>query len=122
MKFRWCSTDMPSALKKIDEFDYKLERERDDPAATVFRLRPLTSVQAMEVAELQRSASLTAARRMTLFLGLRGWTQFLDPDGSKVPFSGDPDANLARFTVEDIVEIATAILDASKVTESERKN
>lgn len=113
---------MPRALKKIDEFDYKLDRERDDPAATVFRLRPLTSVHAMEVAELQRSASLTAARRMTLFLGLKGWSRFLDDSGEEIPFSSDIDANLARFTVEDIVELATAIMDASKVTEEERKN
>ncbi len=113
---------MPQALKKIDEFDFKLERERADPAGTVFRLRPLTAIQAMEVAETQRSASLTAARRLTLFLGLRGWSRFQDTDGADVPFSGDLDANLGRLTVEDIVEIATAILDASKVTEAERKN
>lgn len=113
---------MPRALKKIDEFDYKLEREREDPAATVFRLRPLTSVHAMEVAELERMQSRAAARRMTLFLGLKGWTRFLDDNGEELPFSGDIDANLARLTIEDIVELSNEIMNASKVSEAERKN
>lgn len=112
----------PIALDKIIDFDYVLESERDKPNKTIFRLRPLTSIEMMEVTEIKATIGQTAARLRALFYGLRGWQDFLDGNGKPVEFSGLLDQNLSRLTVENIVELAAEIIVTSKVQEKDRKN
>lgn len=109
------------AFDRIAEYDYRLKGSEDDAAAAVFRLKPLTAIQVMEATELALTLGRTASRRRTLYFGLRGWSRLTDKDG-EVPFAPEIDDNLARLTVEQIVELCTELMQKSKVTEAERKN
>jgi hypothetical protein len=114
---------MARALNKIAEFDYKLKADQDNPDATVFRLKPLSALQYMEVTDAFQQRGTAAGYNIALSYGLKGWSKFADASGVEAAFlSQAPSENVARLTMEKIIELAAAILDASKVTEAEIKN
>jgi hypothetical protein len=98
------------------------EPEQDGEEKTAFHLRPLTSLQMLEVGEAINAKENSRAYRTVLRYGLIGWRNLLDDDGSQVPFMRDMEQNLARLTVELIDQLGTRVLEASRVTEDDRKN
>jgi hypothetical protein len=121
-------------------FDYVLEADRNlkPELRTVFKLKTLS---ANEMAQVEDGWKITpGADEKTLIslnrgsatvnllrIGLRGWQNFKDTEGAHIPFA-DPEhgmcamANIDKLTPTDRHELAHAIEDGTKVTETDRKN
>lgn len=114
---------MPKPIPKFTNFDYVLKDDREKPAPqTAFILRPLTGAQRLQVVELVSNGQSANSFLLAVRFGLRGWKNFTDETGD-VPFAeGLMELNIDRLSADDIMELATAIKDASVIGSTERKN
>lgn len=93
-----------------------------------FLLKPLSGIEFMEVSEEVRVNQSTGDIQITakaqyraLEKGLQGWRKFSDEDGNAVLFSGSMPQNISRLQMEDVKDIAIAIITRSQVVEDEAK-
>ena len=57
--------------------------------------------------------------RLAIKYGLTGWENFVGDDGKDIPFSR---AAVGRIPLADLSDIASEVLDRSKVSEEQEKN
>ena len=119
------------AANPMAPFDYRPLASEDGDTA-VFRLRGLTPLELFDVnagAEQvvdergQVQAKWTArAARVAFRAGLLGWDGFMDADGKPVEFKPGVDANIERLGFNLTTELFAAIMNASNLSEDQRKN
>lgn len=121
------------ALSVREEWDYVLEEDRGAEAPTVFRLRPLTLLQRIEVEDLiggslrGRGYPSGTVNAKVLRAGLAGWKDLRDGNGSEVRFVAERggqirDDLLERLPSPVCMELASEILTHSTLTSEDRKN
>lgn len=99
----------------------------DEAEPTRFQLRGLTP---FELADVNTGAEVVGgqikwsgrALRAALRAGLLGWEHFADADGKPVEFSRNPDVNAERLGYLLTTELFVAIVNASNLSEDQRKN
>ncbi len=129
--------------------EYVLLEDRDkepgDPTRSVFRYRTLTPKERAALEDSMASVdqktgnvrmNAGSAAHLALKAALEGWDDYLDQDGSPIPFHTegksisvlgkniDPvsDETLARLHPSHSQEIATAIREGQRLTRDEVKN
>lgn len=133
---------MAIAVDPSRTWDYVLEADRGTERPTTWELRVLT---ARETAEIQDGAAFAekdatisirsgSSQLRALKLGLAGVRDFRDETGADVPFESENDNKrnptrrivtdrfLDRIEDRDRAELARAISEGNRVTETERKN
>jgi hypothetical protein len=113
---------MARALSKLAEFDHRLKSDKDDPAATVFRLRPLSGLEQIRANDMRISGGKAANAEYILRTCLTGWSRFMGESGEVEFDEGDMTANLQRLSVKQTLELVNAVYEASYLDEAERKN
>lgn len=116
---------MATILKKLGQYNYKLEAERDDPNATIYLLQPLNGFN--EIAVRQQITRLDDSSfrmtpegvRIATSNGLRGWINMRDDNNKDVPFSS---SLVELLPAEVLGELAWEIYTSSSLSEDERKN
>ncbi len=115
---------MPIARSIDETWDYQLERERDKPGATSFKLGAIKSGFEARVGDLIAAAKVYEAYDMVLRVGgLRGWSDHNDVTGTPIPFAGKggaEDDDLARLELKDRLELGRAAYTRNKITARER--
>lgn len=131
---------MPIAIDPRQTWDYILKDERESADPTVFTLGALSvgdeAALQDKLAVVRDGATTFATGTHTLDVlrrGLRGWRSFRFSDGRDVPFATDrgqmrngvaapTDETLGYLTPDVRKELAEAIIERNRVSESERKN
>jgi|TARA_R110000824_G_scaffold379777_2_gene571903 hypothetical protein len=130
---------MPIALDPKATFEYVVEDDRSLPKEeqTTFTLRGLTVSEEARVADTMISsipgqeelAFRSGTHQLTVLRqGLRGWSNFMSPDGEEISFEKSKshpkvitDDCLDRLSSAHRQELVSAILDRGAVTEAEGK-
>lgn len=115
---------MPIARTNLASSWYILENERDQENPTRFHVKPLTSLEFLELTADSRTddrgnvvltgAALVRAVRVSL----KAWENFYDQDGKAVRFSPH---NIGVIPPDALAELAGYILDISAPGEPEKK-
>lgn len=102
-------------------FEFRLKTEEESVDATIFKLRPLSGMELLELSDIVDQGSKRATFFSALKYGLLGWSNMQGNDGH-VEFSKDMSQNVKVLDVDTITELFNAITARSKVTEEEAKN
>jgi len=134
---------MPIAVDPRQPWDYVLKAERNKEISTKFHLRPLTCGELATVednlaafnAESGEARLLSGTQTLKILrMGLVGWSDFYDAEGKPVEFQGTrrkvagqdvvqpDDITLDRLVPADRREIAEAITEQNRLTDTDRKN
>jgi len=134
---------MPIAVDPRQPWDYVLKAERNNETPTKFHLRPLTCGELATVednlaafnAESGEARLLSGTQTLKILrMGLVGWSDFYDAEGKPVEFQGTrrkvagqdvvqpDDITLDRLVPADRREIAEAITEQNRLTDTDRKN
>ena len=104
---------------------YIPESEKNEPNPAEFTLKPLNGLEFMEVMnEMYRDENGVLrmpgeALKKAINFGVRGWKNFLDPQGEDVPFNK---SNIPLIPAPVLSDLANKIISISEVGVAERKN
>lgn len=113
---------MPIAVSAREEFDFTLAAETNEDGtpqegATIFRLRPLTTVEYTSVFR-QSGDALFASAQIAAKTGLLAWKNFKDAAGNEVRLIRRAgvvsDESINKLSPKDLVEIGAKIIEASQ--------
>ena len=115
---------MATINKRLGPYDYKLNSEKESPAATVFIVQPLNGLDYLfcwqEVTKVDNKFRISAdGMHRAIGAGLRGWRNLRDHLGNDAPFS--PDA-IELLDSKVINELVWEILTNAQLSEAEVKN
>jgi hypothetical protein len=112
---------MATAAQKLAPFDHSMESDKDAQVKTVFKLRPLNSIEYIKASDMHMLGR-GECFNFVLSTALLGWVNFTDAQGVDIKFSRKAFENIERLTVDQITELANKVLEASNLDETERKN
>lgn len=119
---------------KREEFDYVMEADRGQPEErqTVFRCRPLTLGEVVEIEDLvgtnmgQGGFPAGTVHCRVIKMGLVGWRNLQDDNGVDISFQKTQDEGfdklLERFTTAQRTELSDAIWEGSNLKAEDIKN
>ena len=113
------------AISGFMPVDYILNSDKDSGNPTVFKLKPLTGTEYLEVASEfsfspEGDTKLSGkGMRLAIKYGLTGWTNFLDENDRQVKFSK---GNIDKIPPVALMELTNAILEQSEAGEDLSKN
>lgn len=101
----------------LSEVDFIVESEREEKNPTIFKLRPASGMERVELGYMVLEKGKAEAIRSTIEGHLIGWENF---GGSK--FDDDMDVNISLLDKETIMELFNEITRISNLSEDEVKN
>jgi len=121
------------AISPKEVREYILENERGSESPTIFKLRPLSLRETIEIEDLIGNSLEASGYPVGTFnyrvirYGLCGWSNLKDQEGQEVPFITDPngrvsDKSLERLPTAVRTELANAIWTMSNIDSREAKN
>jgi len=116
------------AADPITPFWYTPVSEEGKENPTRFHLKPLDGVEMFGIRSMIKfdddgqMVTTAACARTALRAGLIGWENFADSAGNPVTFDADRAINVARIPFEFVIELFSAIVNRSVLSETARKN
>jgi len=101
----------------LSTFDYILKAEREEENPTVFHMRRLNGIEAIEIGDASNTGNMVRAYELALGAGLLGWTNF-----GGAEWSAFPRDNMAIMDVKTAAELMQALDDRATLSEDEIKN
>jgi hypothetical protein len=104
------------AITNFNTVDFVTIADRDSDNKTIFKIKPLNGMQAMEVMhnllrdEYGNFKVSAAGLKLALQYGLEGWDNLLDEQGNRIPFAK---ANVNKVPSNVLIEIASEIINRS---------
>ncbi len=113
-------------LKAVD-FVLKCDKDLPPEEQTIFKIKPLTAKQYMEMADTMEYSGETVkhmglATYNMLKIGLIGWKNFKDAEGNDVSFITNMDDNLNRIPADYRMELSTKITELTTPSIEKVKN